>query len=426
MNTNINIEPIQYIIFLVLIKLLIITLISMALANIRFFSRKLIEVDKSFKGRLSLALILSGVLVVSIILRHSANYQALDFTFAGLYIVGLLCGFTTSFISAIIVSVVLIFFTSEYYGVLVSFVSAIFGSFFYRDNVFINDKKFYKFSFGMIPVSILMAYLYRYAPDGTIFNLSNGTFAGDIIVALSDLMGVFLLMFLFRHHKTKIEFMNNESKLTEARLAILSSKINPHFLFNTLNTIASAVRINADVARDVVFKLSEILRHTFSTENEFRILNDEIDFIKNYLDIERVRFGQSRLSIDIEIDKKSKEAKIPTMIIQPIVENAIKHGIAGLVDKKGVILIKSVFFNDGKKDFIMIEVSDNGLGTDEIADKDLYKKGIGLSNVRDRLKLIYGNDAKLTFSSLKDQGTTVGIILPVRRWKNDKYFNCRR
>jgi LytS/YehU family sensor histidine kinase len=180
-----------------------------------------------------------------------------------------------------------------------------------------------------------------------------------------------------------------------------------------LNTIAASIRINQNVAREIVFKLSEILRYVLSAENEFKPLQDEINFIENYLAIEALRLGETRLKISIDVDEGAKELHIPTMLIQPLVENAIKHGIAPLADRRGELNIDVKYVNGsgsgnvtGNGDLV-IKIKDNGPGMIV-----LFGKGIGLANVRDRLKLLYGDKARLEFSSDLNKGTTATINIP--------------
>ncbi|MEI6080328.1 MAG: histidine kinase, partial [bacterium] len=255
---------------------------------------------------------------------------------------------------------------------------------------------------------------YRYLPQAWVFTLSNRTYEGDFAIAFSDVMGVFLTMFLWKHYRTKLELAESAYNLDKSRLAILSAKINPHFLFNTLNTIASSIRINPDIAREIVFKLSEILRYVLSAENEFKPLQDEINFIENYLAIETLRFGETRLKVSINIDDEAKELNIPTMLIQPLVENAIKHGVAPLADRRGELSIGVNYIDGIENGRLLISVADNGPGM-IVNERVLFGRGIGLANVRDRLKLLYGDRAKLEFTSDLNKGTTATINMPAGR-----------
>lgn len=411
---NLSLEPIHYIAFLFLIKLAIVMIVAAMLANFQYFSIMLFMPFKNLGTRYKIAFIFGASLVVGIILRFQANYHAMDITVPGLFICGLISGFLPVITVSALLSLILLFFSPEYFTVLLYFLSALMGTLFYRTNLFEYKKNFYRLTLAMLPVVVASVVLYRYAPSGSIFVLTNETIQVDILAIVANLLSVFLVLFVFRYHKTKIELVDNSYNLNKARLAILSSKINPHFLFNTLNTIASAIRINPEIAREIVFRLSEILRYALNTENEFKPLKDEIDFIENYLLIERLRFGEERLLVEINIENNAKEILVPSMLIQPIVENSIKHGVKDLTDRRGVVKIKAVHYKEGNEPFLLIEVLDNGKGieTDEEA---LFSKGIGLPNVRDRLKLLYGDSARFIFSSVVDDQTSVSIIIPARR-----------
>lgn len=363
------------------------------------------------KSVYKIAFIIFIPVFLGVLLRIKANYHALDFVFSGLFTIGLISGIGPALIFSTIVSLFLLL-VGEYFGSISCLLFALSGFLFFKEDIFSSNKKIYKISFTVIPLTFINILFFHYF--GKIFVLSNDSFLGNFSALVGEFLTIFIILFMFRHHKTKLDLQTNLNSLNEAKLAVLSSKINPHFLFNTLNTIASAIRISPTIARDLVFKLSEIMRYVLNTENEFKPLKDEMDFINNYLLIEKVRFGDSRLSIEMDIDPKTLEVNIPTMIIQPIVENAIKHGVAPLSEKKGNIKIRTVFFNDGEKDLILIEITDNGTGM-EMHEEAIYNKGIGLANVRDRLKLLYGEKSKLMFSSVVGDGTIVSLVLPVWR-----------
>jgi sensor histidine kinase YesM len=341
----------------------------------------------------------------------------MDFSRPGFFITGVAIGFMPSLPALAILSSIFVFYSGEYFMAIICLLSVLAGSFLYKPDLFHNKRRVYHITLWMVPVTIIAAVVYRYAPQSWVFTLSNRTIDGDIVVAMSDVLGVFLTLFLWRHYRTKLELIESAYNLDKSRLAILSAKINPHFLFNTLNTIAASIRINQNVAREIVFKLSEILRYVLSAENEFKPLQDEINFIENYLAIEALRLGETRLKISIDVDEGAKELHIPTMLIQPLVENAIKHGIAPLADRRGELNIDVKYVNGsgsgnvtGNGDLV-IKIKDNGPGM-IVSDRVLFGKGIGLANVRDRLKLLYGDKARLEFSSDLNKGTTATINIP--------------
>ena len=184
-------------------------------------------------------------------------------------------------------------------------------------------------------------------------------------------------------------------------------QINPHFLFNTLNTVSSLIRFDPDNARGVVLKLSNILRRLLRKHETFVPLREELEFIDDYLDIEVARFGRDNLDIIKQIDEETLEAFVPSMLLQPIVENCLKHGLAPKLDG-GKIQLRTTN-RDGR---LHIEIEDNGVGISEEKMPHVYVEGIGLSNVRERLRVLYGADFHLQIESRPGQGTLIKIDIP--------------
>ncbi len=213
---------------------------------------------------------------------------------------------------------------------------------------------------------------------------------------------------------TRIEMKLEEQEklLLEARLDALQSQINPHFLFNTLNSISSLVRFDPDRARELILKLSKILRRLLGRHDEFVQLREEIEFVDDYLDIEVVRFGRDKLRVYKHLDPDTLDIVIPAILLQPLVENSIKHGLAPKVDG-GSITIRSRL-QDGK---LMIQVEDDGVGMSSppavAAQSKGSGRGIGMMNVAERLHVLFGDAGKMTVQSRDGQGTLVMLELPV-------------
>ena len=194
--------------------------------------------------------------------------------------------------------------------------------------------------------------------------------------------------------------------LMQARLASLTSQINPHFLFNTLNSVASLIRSDRDMARQVLFKLSAILRRLLRKEDAFTPLHEELAFIDDYLSIEVVRFGD-KLKIVKEIAADTLHALVPSMLLQPLVENSIKHGLSPKIDG-GTIWIRSA----SRGGRLQIEIEDDGVGIPPELMADVFQRGIGISNVHERLRVLYGNEFHMTIEPRPGGGTHVRIQLP--------------
>ncbi len=198
-----------------------------------------------------------------------------------------------------------------------------------------------------------------------------------------------------------------ETNLAEARLNALRMQINPHFLFNTLHIISDHFEENPRAARRMIARLSEIMRYTFEgTETREVPLHQEMHFLEGYLDIQRFRF-EDRLEVNTEIDAGVTHALVPTLILQPLVENAIKHGISQ-IEEKGSISIEAT----KKDDFLLLKVVDNGPGKTLVQQSKTANGGIGLKNTRERLSMLYGDNQQFIIETPDAGGFIVEIRLP--------------
>lgn len=199
-----------------------------------------------------------------------------------------------------------------------------------------------------------------------------------------------------------------ETRLVEARLRTLEAQLHPHFLFNTLHAISSLVHTNPDAADRMISRLSDLLRLTFDRSGSPGIsLQEELEFLQKYLEIEQTRF-QDRLSVRFDIDPETLDAEVPRLILQPLVENAIKHGLSPQPGS-GTVQIASRH----RGDTLWIEVSDNGVGLSAGARARL-RSGVGLSNTRDRLDCLYGPAHRIEFSE-DGKGLAVRLEIPFHR-----------
>jgi len=217
---------------------------------------------------------------------------------------------------------------------------------------------------------------------------------------------IIIVSLVFSLIDTKWHQYASEKQLSEARLRMLENQLKPHFLFNTLNTIVSVVRSDPPKAETILLELSDFLRYNFDFANRQTVpIEDEIHFTELYLSLLKTRF--ENLEWKIQIDEATKKMNIPVLIMQPPVENAIIHGWDD-PDKKFQITINVI----DKNQSLLIEIIDNGLGISEIALKGVPTKGHALYNIRERLKLIYGNDHLLTISSEPQKATKIAIFIP--------------
>lgn len=207
------------------------------------------------------------------------------------------------------------------------------------------------------------------------------------------------------YHDRTVHAIELEKHLTEARLQALLHQLKPHFLFNTLNGIASLMHRDVELADKMLVRLSEVLRITMNQHGRpFSRLRDEIAFIQKYLEIEQIRF-QDRLVVEYDVPKSTLELKVPSLILQPLVENAIKHGIEPLA-KPGSIRIRADLETTG---FLRLTVTDSGRG---LPAEGPRREGIGTTNTRARLAEIYGESQRFTLANSEESGLSATILIP--------------
>ncbi|MGB9746173.1 MAG: sensor histidine kinase [Bacteroidales bacterium] len=208
--------------------------------------------------------------------------------------------------------------------------------------------------------------------------IAAGVFYYGIIVLL-----YYLIIYYQNFRETATREAELKALVRETELSVLRSQIKPHFLFNSLNSISSLTLTQPDAAREMIIKLSDFLRYSLGeSERALVPLKAEIDFIRLYLDIEKVRFGD-KLVAEWDIPEKCLESKLPNMILQPVYENAIKHGV---YESQEVVLIRTVCRSDGNDLVLIIE---NNFDPESLPRKG---KGMGLENIRKRMHLIYRRD----------------------------------
>jgi two-component system LytT family sensor kinase len=227
-----------------------------------------------------------------------------------------------------------------------------------------------------------------------------------LLVYVTTLFAVALPLKVWNNARNETKLVEQEQLLMQARLAALSSQINPHFLFNTLNSVSSLIRSNPGQAREVVYKLSNILRRLLRKHENFSLLRDELSFIDDYLAIEMVRFGD-KLRFQKDVSPATLDLLVPSMLLQPLVENSIRHGLSGKLEG-GMISIRSQAEN-GR---IRVTVEDDGVGIPEARLATLLEQGIGVSNVNERLKVLFGDDYRMYVDSKPDAGTRIEIEFP--------------
>ncbi len=436
-----------------LAALLIKVAVSASLASIamRFgrFQRMILRNERTLQERLHLALIFSllfgGSAAVRII--SHGQYRAVDLAFEGAIIAGTIAGYVSGLVTGIFVSLPDMF-TEHYMSMPLFAAAGLVGGLIHdlaprREDIwhfspFVDlnlyrllrqalrlnrnaiQRRVVELAFFNVACNalVIVAEMLRWGVQLLGFN-EHGTFNlfDDpklmnpwvfLIAAGTTLFVVTLPIRVWASFRNERQLESQHANLIEARLAALTNQINPHFLFNTLNSIATLIRINPESARDMIYRLSKILRRLLRKAESFSPLHEEISFIDDYMSIEMVRFGE-KLRFEKQIDSRTLDWPVPSMILQPIIENSIKHGLASKIDG-GMVRIKT--WLDGGKLHILIE--DNGVGIEESKLDQLFESGIGVSNVNERLRVIFGPRYRMAIESRLGEGTQTLIEIPDR------------
>ena len=264
----------------------------------------------------------------------------------------------------------------------------------------------------VIGLRFVQTELFGYLHPGAIFALeSPDNWWVESAIYAASMMAIGIELKIFNSVRIQIKLEEQERLLLHARMEALQNQINPHFLFNTLNSISSLVRFDPDMAREMIFKLATILRRLLSSGEAFVPLREEFEFIDNYLDIEVVRFGRDKLRVVKEFDPASLDVVVPSMLLQPLVENSIKHGLGPKVEGGSIFLRSRV--NDSR---LIIEVEDDGVGMGgaQLEESSSWAgMGIGMANISERLQVLYGDTARMTIDSHEGKGTLIRIRLPL-------------
>jgi two-component system LytT family sensor kinase len=227
-----------------------------------------------------------------------------------------------------------------------------------------------------------------------------------IAVLMCTVLSVAIPIKIWNSARIEHRLQEQEKLLMASRLDALASQINPHFLFNTLTSISSLIRSEPETARTLIVKLSGLLRRLLRSQEHFVTLREELDAIDEYLDIESIRFGP-KLRIEKSIDPATLDFIVPSMILQPLVENSIKHGLSQKIGE-GRITIRS----SRERGHAVVDVIDNGVGITPLEAGLVKGSGIGLRNVNERLRVIYGANYQLQLDSVPGEGTCARIVIP--------------
>jgi two-component system LytT family sensor kinase len=276
-----------------------------------------------------------------------------------------------------------------------------------RDRFWASIAIYYASSIVGMIIAIEMIYLLK----AWLFNEKYHFFhTQDIAFSSVIAMVICTVIYLYQSQKERLNAQIQSKNLdvlklnqmkTQAELATLQSKINPHFLYNSLNAIASLIHEDPDKAESMTLKLSKLFRYTINhNQDDLVPVKEELDIVGTYLDIEKVRFGD-RINFIIEAEEEALPCRIPRFLIQPLVENALKHGL------KDVITQGELKVSISKKERIEIMVSDNGIPFPEVLDI-----GYGLQSTYDKLDLLYDGNYEVQISNDPVKQITIKIPCP--------------
>lgn len=416
---------------ILLVKLAVAASLASLLVRSNKFKRMLLREERTFNQRIQLALGFASIFGAGVATRVLTGiYKSVDLGLEGSLLSGILGGYVTGLVSGILIAVPAMmngeFLTMPLYagvGVLGGVL---------RD-LAPEPEEIWRFS----PLPDLKLYLDPSRQGFQLFFLLTILFAEFLrwsalrvfeprflfsvylpadtqpltVIAIfaTTVFATTLPLKIWNNTRNEDKLESQHRLLQDARMAALTSQINPHFLFNTLNSVSSLVRTDPEKARGVIYKLSNILRRLLRKHENLSPLRDELQFIDDYMAIELVRFGD-KLRFVKEVEPDTLDRLVPSMLLQPLVENCIKHGLSSKVDG-GMIRVRSRLVN-GR---LHLTVEDDGVGIPEAKLATLFEQGIGVSNVNERLKVLFGNDYRMWIDSRPGQGTQTEIEIPESR-----------
>jgi len=441
----------KLILITLLIKLGVAAAVSSSLSRSNVFKRLLLEPRRTLRQTLWLTVLICVPLTLGVLVRVTVpNFLAADISFETVVLLGILFGPFSAVVGATMLAVPALLH-HEYFAfpvdLAVAGISSLYGAFVGKEEVWsftpLIDLSLYRWIrrnlsrprfdrqvlllVMIIVMQLLLSWL-GYGNPRRFFALYSTSWAVElaILACAPVVVGIPLKIWDLVRIERRLE--EQERLLMEARLDALQRQINPHFLFNTLNSISSLVRVKPEKAREMVVKLANILRALLNEREDFVPFRDELAFTDDYLDIEVVRFGAEKLKVVKEVHPDTLDAVVPSMLLQPLIENSIKHGLEPRI-QGGTITIRSRMLDEN----LVIEVEDDGVGIPP--DRELQEAvsglvrpgtGIGMRNVQERMTVMYGPEAQMEISSRPGRGTRVTLVLPVMEPGDDLMAMARQ
>ncbi len=425
----------KLILITLLIRLGVAAAVSSALGRSRAFQRLLFAEDRSLTQQLRLILFICVPLALGVWIRTIVpNFYAADIGFETTILVGVLLGPLSAALGAILLSAPAVlhheYLTLPFY-LLVALLTGTVVRLVEAEEVWsfspFVDLSLYRWArrnlrqprfdrqilllLLILSLEIAREWLAHEAPRG-LFALHTSSLWLRLCLWISAAMVVGIPLKIWNATRIELKLEEQKRLLLEARLDALQRQINPHFLFNTLNSIATLIRVRPEQARELIVKLASILRALLRDHESYVPFRDELSFTDDYLGIEVVRFGTEKLRVVKEIDPQTLELPVPSMLLQPLVENSIKHGLEPRL-AGGTITLRSRV--EGST--LIIEVEDDGVGIapERALPTGVRRQGgngIGMRNVRERLEMLYGSAAGFEITSRPGRGTLVTVHMP--------------
>ena len=413
----------------ILFKLAVIAVLATMLARYHRFRHILIFERRGWLDRLVFMLALGVPLAAGVAFRERLGYYAADLMLEGAFLAGLIAGPYTGALLGLLVSMPAVI-AQEYialpFAVGCGFAGGglreacpketiwQFTPFVFLDlpkhlfKMIRNLEPLWQIILLLAPVALelLRQFLGVRFGSGRLFYLEPPSTLMLVLLVLATVLCVATPIKIWNSARVEHRLQEQEKLLLAAKIESLKSQINPHFLFNTLTSISSLIRAEPDTARTLIIRLSALLRRLLRSHQHFVTLREELEAIDEYLDIEVIRFGP-KLKVNKDIDPDTLDLIVPSMILQPLVENSIKHGFSRKIGP-GSITIRSHREN-GRA---VIEVEDDGMGFFAESLDQPMSSGIGLANVRERLRVIYGATYQLKLASEPGKGTLARIEVP--------------
>jgi two-component system, LytTR family, sensor kinase len=419
----------QFLLTTLVVKVAIVAVLSTMLVRFPWFRRILLTEKRDWPERLIFAASLGVPLTAGVVARLLINYDAADLTLAGAFLAGLLAGpYAGAIVGAMVGIPPLI--GGEYIALPFAVGCGFAGgglrelcpkeAIWHFSPLFFTDlhRKVWRLvrRFQIDWVVILVAAPigleiirqglgHRFTEDRLFYLAPPNPWLG-VLVILATVLCVAIPIKIWNSARIEHRLQEQEKLLMAARVEALASQINPHFLFNTLTSISSLIRSKPETARTLIVKLSGLLRRLLRSQDHFVTLREELEAIDEYLDIECIRFGP-KLRIEKSIQPDTLDVVVPSMLLQPLIENSIKHGLAPKIGE-GRITIRST----RQGGHAIIDIIDNGVGVPPDHRDRPTGSGIGLRNVNERLRVIYGANYQLQLDSVPGEGTCARIVIP--------------